>query len=280
MHDDVTLVVVFSPVDGQLATMDIGGVVRLWAASSGQQLQEWQHPNTRGRLEFSESGELLASINGIGDIVVWDTQSGKEVFRNSDARSTSESMVFGPGDRQLTIYDIGVTIWDLDSGEAIKTLVEDQAVWSAVYAKNDLLVIGGNDSLQWWNHETGQRVFTRDAGWVISMAVDASEETLLTLSFTNNEAQAWDLETGQLLRRMPYARFIHAAAIEPGGEWIAVTGSDWYAATDVIEFASIRPGDLADRVCEFVGRNLSRDEWDEYIGNRPYRKTCPGIDED
>jgi hypothetical protein len=27
--------------------------------------------------------------------------------------------------------------------------------------------------------------------------------------------------------------------------------------------------------CDRLGRNLNREEWRQYLGNEPYRKTCP-----
>ena len=31
------------------------------------------------------------------------------------------------------------------------------------------------------------------------------------------------------------------------------------------------------RACRIAGRNLSQAEWRQYMGDRPYRKTCPDL---
>ncbi len=37
----------------------------------------------------------------------------------------------------------------------------------------------------------------------------------------------------------------------------------------------LRPDKLVDLACSLAGRNLTREEWSEYVGSRPYRRTCP-----
>jgi len=37
----------------------------------------------------------------------------------------------------------------------------------------------------------------------------------------------------------------------------------------------ISPGALQDQACSVAGRSLTRSEWKEFLGNRPYRPVCP-----
>ena len=47
----------------------------------------------------------------------------------------------------------------------------------------------------------------------------------------------------------------------------AVDGSTWTVDT--------RPSAWVERACRTAGRNLTRDEWEEYFPNRSYEVTCP-----
>ena len=38
-----------------------------------------------------------------------------------------------------------------------------------------------------------------------------------------------------------------------------------------------RPRSWMTRACRIAGRNLSQAEWRQYMGDRPYRKTCPDL---
>jgi hypothetical protein len=37
----------------------------------------------------------------------------------------------------------------------------------------------------------------------------------------------------------------------------------------------LRPGKLVELACSLAGRNLTREEWREFVGDRPFRRTCP-----
>jgi len=38
-----------------------------------------------------------------------------------------------------------------------------------------------------------------------------------------------------------------------------------------------RPEDLIAEACARLPRNLTREEWQQYIGDEPYRPTCPNL---
>ncbi len=37
----------------------------------------------------------------------------------------------------------------------------------------------------------------------------------------------------------------------------------------------LRPQHLLDVACDLAGRSLTREEWENLVGDRPYRETCP-----
>jgi outer membrane protein assembly factor BamB len=58
--------------------------------------------------------------------------------------------------------------------------------------------------------------------------------------------------------------------LRPDGNAVAVNGRDGLAIWN------IEPDHLADAACRFAGRNLTRNEWDAYLGDLgAYRATCP-----
>jgi hypothetical protein len=38
-----------------------------------------------------------------------------------------------------------------------------------------------------------------------------------------------------------------------------------------------RPEDLITEACARLTRNLARAEWEQYLGDEPYRATCPNL---
>jgi len=46
---------------------------------------------------------------------------------------------------------------------------------------------------------------------------------------------------------------------------------------DLIAFWEVDFDGWASRSCRIANRNLTQQEWSTYLGNRPYRKTCPNL---
>lgn len=275
-HSGTTIIVQFSPQGDVIAAADESGELRLWATSTGELLHTWAHDNTRDDIKFSESGRTLAALETSGAAIVWDTASGRQLMRLDE--TDTAGLEFVPGERSVLVYGAGASIRDIDNGKLLRRIGDDNEVYSAIFGESGrVLVLATNSGLEWWNPETGQRLFGRDADPQFNLAADNSGTRLI--SFDVGEVQAWDFRTGRLLRRIPFARELHSAAIDPRGEWLAVIGADWNSGRDVIEFAQIQPDSLRSRACDYVSRNLTATEWDEYMGNVPYRKTCAEIEQ-
>ncbi len=63
---------------------------------------------------------------------------------------------------------------------------------------------------------------------------------------------------------------ITALAISPDGHWLA-TGS--YDST--ARLWNLRLDELIQLACRTAGRNLTPEEWQQFLGDAPYHKTCP-----
>lgn len=278
-HKGVALIAQFSPDGNVIATADESGELRLWATETGELLRTWPHKNTRGGVTYSEEGDWLASVGDDDSVVVWDTASGREVMRIAAEDQEDPGFTFVPGKNQILTYAIGAAAWDIETGMLVQRYADDDEIYSAVFDRGArTLVLGGAVGLEWWDFESGQRLFSRDTEHAIRLVADDDRRTFLAMTYGDNEVQAWDFETGRLLRRIPYARFVHAFAIDPDGKWLVASGSDYFIGKDVIEFAAIRPANLLANACKIVNRNLTEEEWDEYIGDEPYRRTCEDLE--
>jgi hypothetical protein len=56
-------------------------------------------------------------------------------------------------------------------------------------------------------------------------------------------------------------------AFSPDGKYLVTGNKAWL----------LWPDDLVAEACARLTRNLSPEEWRQYLGDEPYRKTCPGL---
>ena len=68
--------------------------------------------------------------------------------------------------------------------------------------------------------------------------------------------------------------WVMTGCFDPSGKQIITGSRDEFVRTWPVE-----PEVLADRICELVSRNLTEEEWVEFVGaDIPYEKTCPNME--
>jgi len=143
-----------------------------------------------------------------------------------------------------------------------------------------------------------------------ALAINTRGELLGTTT-KENEVQVWNVTKNQMVTRFSHRDYVYATAFSPSGSVLATASDDgtaglWDPRTGQ-SLAILRHGDkvfelvfssdgsrlatgtdgemayvwrvhtqdLADQACQIAGRNLTSEEWAQYLGGQPYRKTCP-----
>jgi WD40 repeat protein len=88
----------------------------------------------------------------------------------------------------------------------------------------------------------------------------------------DNAARVWDVTTGEQSARMSHDDEVRSVAFSPDGKYLATTSDDKTARVWLW-----RPKDLIDEACSRLTRNLTYDEWQRYLPDEAYRKTCPNL---
>lgn len=80
----------------------------------------------------------------------------------------------------------------------------------------------------------------------------------------------WDAVTSETTATLTgHTRAVDAVVFSPDGTRLATASGD-----DTTRIRSLPPAWPA-QLCDRAGRNLTRVEWDEYLGAQPYRRQCP-----
>jgi WD40 repeat protein len=84
--------------------------------------------------------------------------------------------------------------------------------------------------------------------------------------------QLWEVSTGQEITRVAYDNWVNALAFSPDGRWLVNGGGDRLARVWLLQ-----PEDLIAQACARLSRNLTYSEWQQYLGEEPYRPICPNL---
>lgn len=106
--------------------------------------------------------------------------------------------------------------------------------------------------------------------WVRYAAWNGDSSCIATAS-DDSTARVWDPDTGAEHTVIPEPKgAIRFVAWNSQNTRIVATGVD-----GAVIVALIPSDSLLAEACDRVERNMSTKEWQEYMGDQPYRKTCP-----
>ena len=190
---------------------------------------------------ISSSGHRIAAGTRDG-VVVFDADSGKQVAALAD---TDLRGVFITPTDQLFVSSIGgeLTQYDLETLEPVRSF-------------------GGSRGLTYGG------VGTADGSMIATSAGDGG----ITLFDV-----ASGIQIGGSIARD--ADELNRVKLSLDGRWLAVGGQPLEVEGEKItQIWDLDPDSWVEAACRVAGRNLTENEWNEYLGDlAPYRLTCPSI---
>ena len=166
-------------------------------------------------------------------------------------------------------------VWDVTQGNEIASLkYEDSRGMAIAFSPDSKWVVTGIDNFDACifditdNREISK--LTHD-GRVFAVTFSPDGKTVISAG-EDKTARVWDAASGIELARMTFDKRICWASFSIDGKY-AIT-SDLDHEIDVWLW---RPEDLIAEACARLSRNLTTEEWNQYIGNEPYQPTCTNL---
>jgi WD40 repeat protein len=166
----------------------------------------------------------------------------------------------------------------IDSAKTERTLpsfADQDGVTAVAFARDGTLATGMNSGVvRLWNPSTGEEIGHPTqvaAAPVASISFHPDGETFATAGGSDGVVKIWTTQTQQQFGDAfpgPPGLWGHAQFVGSGNRLVVVYGGGE---------AFVWPTSLAawkQHACAVAGRNLTREEWARFVGNRPYTNVC------
>ncbi|MCP4695349.1 MAG: hypothetical protein GY862_00665 [Gammaproteobacteria bacterium] len=276
--------VAFSPDGKHVVSGSYDKTLMLWDAESGRAIgQAWQgHQDAVFSVAFSPDGKRVVSGSYDKTLMLWDVESGRAIGQPWQGHQHSVlSVAFSPDGKRVVSGsdDKTLRLWDVESGKAIGQPWQGHQmdVLSVAFSPDGKHVVSSSEdvTLRLWDVESGSAIGQPWQGhqhYVLSVAFSPDGKRVVSGS-RDKTLRLWDVESGRAIGEpwQGHQYDVESVAFSPDGKYV-ISGSEDKA----LMLWDADPESWARRACNIVNRNLTREEWDRFIGEDvlPYQKTC------
>jgi len=261
----------FSPDGKYLATAE-SGAAHVWRSDTGAKVAELSGQDLRA-VSFSRDCASLAAAGGAG-VTVWDWKSGREAAHSPFQIGLGAAILSPGGYYMAQSNGFRVDVYEVATRHQLARTPQEQNTSILAFSASGNLLATAT-----WS-ETAARVWqTRGAAPVAKLQQDDEVEGLAfspneryLATASSNTTIAWDLTQQRPVARVKQAGRVGAVGFSSDGKYLVSGSSD-----GTIAFSIWRPDDLVQEACRHLFGNLNGDQWKQFFGGEPYRKTCQNL---
>jgi WD40 repeat protein len=231
-----------------------------WNLENGQPAKTFSMNSEPIRsLAWSTDGQL-ASGSEDSTVIIWNLENGtpRQIFIGH--RDIVRSVAWSPENQLASSSRDGtIILWSMDTGKPERVLSEQNADLT------DAAEFSPASNLPQQNL-IGNSGYIKTIAWSLNgQLASGSDDGTVTL---------WDLESGQALQVFTaHTNDVNTVSWSPDGRLVSGSGDTTLILWDT------NPETWLMRVCQRVGRNLTKSEWEKYLSWKgsydPANKTCP-----
>ena len=238
------------------------------------------HESRVNAVAFSPDGRYLVTANRDGTTRVREMGSGREIARMIHG-VVPEAVAFSPDGRYLatgtstTIVESNaevkegghVVVWEMK----VAPMQHEDEVYVVAFSPDGryLATASYDNTARVWETVGGQEVARLSHESRVNAVVFSPDGRYLATASKDHTAGVWEAVSGQQVARVTHENVVNTVIFSPDGRYLATASKDHTARVWLW-----RPDDLIAEACARLTRDLSREEWQQYLGEELYRKTC------
>jgi hypothetical protein len=231
-HTSDVVEVAFTPDGKRVVSAGKDATIRLWDATTGEQLSTLQgHEGRIDGLAVSPDGSSIASAGSDAKVRLWDAKSGDIIHTISGHLSAINGLAFSPtGDRIASAsVDKTVKVWDPKSGEEIFTLTGHTApVMGVAFSPDGKLLAStssGDTTIRIWDSRTGEQIKVDHHSRPEVRRLAFSPDGKRLAAVTYGSYMLWDTQTWEIVAEVrAHSRVVRCVAFSPDGTQFATAG--------------------------------------------------------